>query len=121
MGKKEGNSMREKEEEKVEEYDVVVIGAGVVGISIARECVMRGVRSVCLVEQAKYPASLSSGGNSGIFHSGFDAPPSSMEVRCVATALLANWEREGGRSEGNEMSQKESDGNFFFDGQQVGR
>ncbi len=66
-----------------EEFDVVVIGAGVVGISIARECAMRGVRRVCLVEQAKFPASLSSGGNSGIFHSGFDAPPSSLEVRWV--------------------------------------
>jgi glycerol-3-phosphate dehydrogenase len=67
----------------MEEVDVCVIGSGVVGIAVARECVMRGVARVVVVDQMPFPASLSSAGNSGIIHTGFDAPVGSLEVRLV--------------------------------------
>eukprot|EP00729_Bicosta_minor_P006431 gene6431-13300_t len=64
-----------------EVYDVVVIGAGCVGSSIARE-LAKTTASVCVIDQAD---DVSHGGatkaNSGIVHAGFDDKPGSNRAK----------------------------------------
>ncbi len=64
-------------------YDVAVIGAGVVGCALARRFALEGARVVVL-EKAPDVLDGASKGNSGILHTGFDAPPGSLEQACVA-------------------------------------
>lgn len=64
-------------------YDVAVIGAGVIGCAIARKYAMEGARVVVL-EKAADILDGASKGNSAILHTGFDAPPGSVEAACVA-------------------------------------
>ncbi|HEY9550064.1 MAG TPA: NAD(P)/FAD-dependent oxidoreductase, partial [Kiloniellaceae bacterium] len=66
-----------------EPFDVAVIGAGVVGCAVARRLTLEGAR-VVIVEKAPDILDGASKGNSGILHSGFDAPPGSLEQRAIA-------------------------------------
>ena len=63
-------------------YDVVVIGAGVVGCAVARRFAIEGAQ-VLTIEKAPDILDGASKGNSGILHTGFDAPPNSIEQQCV--------------------------------------
>lgn len=64
-------------------FDVAVIGAGVVGCAIARAFTLAGAR-VAVLEKGVDILDGASKGNSGILHTGFDAPPGSLEQRCMA-------------------------------------
>lgn len=64
-------------------FDVAVIGAGVVGCAMARRLVLDGARVVVL-EKAVEVLDGASKANSAILHTGFDAPPGSIEQKCVA-------------------------------------
>lgn len=64
-------------------FDVAVIGAGVVGCAIARRFALSGAR-VVIIEKAVDILDGASKGNSGILHTGFDAPVGSLEQSCVA-------------------------------------
>ncbi|MCY6381922.1 NAD(P)/FAD-dependent oxidoreductase [Hoeflea prorocentri] len=64
-------------------YDVVIVGGGVVGCAIARRMTLEGWR-VVLTEKAPDILDGASKGNSAILHTGFDAPPGSLEARCIA-------------------------------------
>ena len=61
-------------------YDVVIIGAGIVGCAIARE-LTRWNASVCVVDRASDIAALTTRANSGIVHAGFDAKHGSLKAR----------------------------------------
>lgn len=63
-------------------FDVVVIGAGVVGCAMARRFTLEGAR-VALVEKARDILDGASKANSAILHTGFDAPPNSLELACL--------------------------------------
>jgi len=63
-------------------FDVAVIGAGVVGCAIFKEFCEQGAKTV-LVEKANDILEGASKGNSAILHTGFDAPPESLELECV--------------------------------------
>lgn len=63
-------------------WDVAVIGAGVVGCAVARRFALAGAR-VILVEKGADILSGASKANSAILHTGFDAPPSSLELDLV--------------------------------------
>ncbi|MEM1430001.1 MAG: NAD(P)/FAD-dependent oxidoreductase [Pseudomonadota bacterium] len=64
-------------------YDVAVIGAGVVGCALARRYALSGARVVVL-EKAADILDGASKGNSAILHTGFDAPPGSLDQACIA-------------------------------------
>ena len=64
-------------------FDVIVIGAGVVGCAVARGFSLAGAH-VLLVEKAPDILEGASKGNSAILHTGFDAPAGSLEQRCIA-------------------------------------
>lgn len=63
-------------------FDVAVIGAGVVGCAVARRFTLEGARAV-LLERAPDLLAGASKGNSAILHTGFDAPPGSLELACI--------------------------------------
>ena len=64
-------------------FDAIVIGAGVVGCAIARSLALAGAR-VAVLEKGADILDGASKANSAILHTGFDAPPGSLEARCVA-------------------------------------
>jgi glycerol-3-phosphate dehydrogenase len=64
-------------------YDVIVVGAGVVGCAVARRLALEGAR-VLVAEKAADILNGASKGNSAILHTGFDAPPGSIEQACIA-------------------------------------
>lgn len=63
-------------------FDVAIIGAGVVGCAIARRFALAGAR-VAVIEKAVDILDGASKGNSAILHTGFDAPPGSLEHACI--------------------------------------
>lgn len=60
--------------------DVVVIGAGVVGIAVARELSMNHGREVLVIESAHTFGTGSSSRNSEVIHAGIYYPPNSLKV-----------------------------------------
>nr|WP_319484345.1 NAD(P)/FAD-dependent oxidoreductase [uncultured Cohaesibacter sp.] len=65
-----------------ETYDVAVIGAGVVGCAVTRRFALAGAK-VILIEKGADILSGASKANSAILHTGFDAPPCSLELELV--------------------------------------
>ncbi|PSM15930.1 NAD(P)/FAD-dependent oxidoreductase [Nitratireductor sp. StC3] len=63
-------------------FDVAIIGGGVVGCAMARRLTLDGAKLV-LLERAPDILSGASKANSAILHTGFDAPPDSLELACV--------------------------------------
>ena len=61
-------------------YDILIIGAGVVGGMIARE-LSRYDLSVCLVERENDVSCGASKANSGIIHGGFDPEPGTLKAK----------------------------------------
>ncbi len=71
-------------------YDVAVVGAGIVGLAVAREVLLRrpGAR-VVVVEQEQEVAAHQTGHNSGVIHGGIYYQPGSLKARlCVEGARL---------------------------------
>jgi (S)-2-hydroxyglutarate dehydrogenase len=80
-------------------YDVVVVGAGIVGLASARELLRRrpGLR-LALVDKEPRVGAHQTGHNSGVIHSGIYYAPGSLKARlCVAGAreLYAYCEANG--------------------------
>jgi glycerol-3-phosphate dehydrogenase len=66
----------------LDQYDVAIIGAGVVGCAIARRFALMGA-SVLVIEKSADILAGASKGNSAILHTGFDAPSGSLEWQCI--------------------------------------
>ncbi|HSI57625.1 MAG TPA: NAD(P)/FAD-dependent oxidoreductase [Ideonella sp.] len=71
-----------------EQIDCVVIGAGVVGLAVARELALAG-REVVVLEAANSIGTGTSSRNSEVIHAGIYYPPGSLKARlCVAGKRL---------------------------------
>ncbi|MFB7267267.1 FAD-dependent oxidoreductase, partial [Streptomyces nojiriensis] len=79
------------------EYDVTVVGAGVVGTAIARELARLPLR-IALVDASDDVGDGTSKANTAILHTGFDAVPGSLESRLVREGhrLLSAYAAESG-------------------------
>ncbi|MFH9863000.1 FAD-dependent oxidoreductase [Streptomyces sp. NPDC017202] len=79
-------------------YDVVIVGAGVVGCAVARELARRPRLKVALVEAQDDIGQGTSKANTAILHTGFDAVPGSLEARLVreGARLLTAYAAESG-------------------------
>ena len=75
-------------------HDVAVIGAGAVGCAVAHALAVRGL-DVVVLERGAEPLSGASKANSAILHTGFDAPPGTLEARLVARGHALYLERAG--------------------------
>ncbi|MDP1847670.1 MAG: L-2-hydroxyglutarate oxidase [Solirubrobacteraceae bacterium] len=72
----------------MERHDTIVVGAGILGLAVAREILARrpGER-VLVVEREGRPAAHQSSHNSGVIHGGVYYPPGSLKARlCVEGA-----------------------------------
>lgn len=65
-----------------DKYDIAIIGAGVVGCAVARRFALAGAK-VVVIEKGSDILSGASKANSAILHTGFDAPPDSLELELV--------------------------------------
>ena len=62
-------------------YDFLIIGGGVIGLSIARELrARRSDASILLIEKEPSCGAHASGRNSGVLHAGFYYSPDSLEA-----------------------------------------
>ncbi|MDO5640816.1 MAG: NAD(P)/FAD-dependent oxidoreductase [Paracoccus sp. (in: a-proteobacteria)] len=64
------------------DYDLAIIGAGIVGCALARRFAIDGAR-VLLLERGHDVLDGASKANSAILHTGFDAPEGSLELDCI--------------------------------------
>ena len=64
------------------QFDIVIVGSGVVGCAMARRFTLEGA-SVLVLEKATDILDGASKGNSAILHTGFDAEPGSLEQACI--------------------------------------
>ncbi|MFK3708447.1 NAD(P)/FAD-dependent oxidoreductase [Klebsiella sp. NPDC088457] len=69
-------------EHKTHDFDVVIIGGGVIGCAVFRRFTLMGARTL-LLEKGGDILSGASKANSAILHTGFDAPPDSLELACM--------------------------------------
>src|SRR5665647_404908 len=76
-------------------YDVTIVGAGVIGCSIARELSKYNLNT-CVIEKSSDVASGTTKANSAIVHGGFDAKPSSMKGKLNAkgNSMFMNLSKE---------------------------
>lgn len=81
----------------MEHVDCIVIGAGVIGLAVARELALAG-REVILLEAANAIGTETSSRNSEVIHAGLYYPPGSLKARlCVeGRALLYRYCAEHG-------------------------
>ena len=61
-------------------YDVIIIGAGVIGCSVARELSKYNAK-ILVIEKNEDVCSGTSKANSAIVHSGYDAPNGSLKAK----------------------------------------
>ena len=78
-------------------FDVVIVGAGVVGCAIARELSHYNL-AVALVDGSSDVGDGTSKANTAILHTGFDATPQTLESNLVARGydLLSGYARQAG-------------------------
>jgi L-2-hydroxyglutarate oxidase LhgO len=68
-----------------ERTEVLVVGGGVIGLTIARELLLRGARGVVVLEKEDDVGRHASGRNSGVLHAGIYYAPDSEKARtCLA-------------------------------------
>ena len=75
-------------------YDFVIIGGGMVGLSLARQILERGIsKSICILDKEKELGLHSSGRNSGVLHAGIYYKPNSIKAKvCISgSKRLKEW------------------------------
>lgn len=63
---------------------ILIVGAGITGLTIARELIRRGVGDIMILEKEKVLGQHASGRNSGVLHAGMYYTPDTMKAKyCV--------------------------------------
>jgi L-2-hydroxyglutarate oxidase LhgO len=64
------------------DFDVVIIGGGIIGVALAIEIAKKGEKlTILLIEKEKAPGLHASGRNSGVIHAGFYYSPHSLKAK----------------------------------------
>lgn len=68
----------------MKEYDITIIGGGIIGCSIAKSIISKSKKKVIVLEKENHVGEHASGRNSGVIHSGFYYKPNSLKAKfCV--------------------------------------
>jgi (S)-2-hydroxyglutarate dehydrogenase len=83
---------------RTDRADVLIVGGGIVGLTLARELAATGRREIVLIEKEPELGRHASGRNSGVLHAGIYYTPDSMRARsCLAgNRLMRAYCREKG-------------------------
>ena len=78
--------------------DFLVVGAGIVGLAITNELLLRGCKNILVLEKEKSLGAHSSGRNSGVLHAGIYYAPDSLKAKyCIeGNRLMRDFCRENG-------------------------
>src|SRR3954462_7011536 len=87
------------------DFDVGIIGAGVVGLACAARLASAG-RSVVLLERHARPGQETSSRNSGVIHAGLYYPPGSLKARTCVEGRELLYRRCRERSVGHRKTGK---------------
>ncbi len=81
-----------------ERADILIIGAGIIGLTLARELVKGGQGDILVIEKEPEPGKHASGRNSGVLHAGIYYSPDSLKARSCLTGnrLMKEYCREQG-------------------------
>ncbi len=81
-----------------ERTDILIIGAGIIGLTLARELVKTGHGEILVLEKEAEPGSHASGRNSGVLHAGIYYAPDSLKAgSCLnGNKLMKEYCREQG-------------------------
>ena len=71
-------------------YEFIIIGSGIVGLTVARELMHRGHKNICLLEKEESLGVHSSGRNSGVVHAGIYYPPQTLKAKLCVSGAKAN-------------------------------
>ncbi|XPV74933.1 MAG: L-2-hydroxyglutarate oxidase [Desulfovibrio sp.] len=67
-----------------EKTDILICGAGIVGLTLARELVQRGVQDILIIEKESHTGFHASGRNSGVLHAGIYYKPGTVRAQtCI--------------------------------------
>ena len=79
-------------------YDFVIVGAGIIGLTIARELPKPGHRSVAVLEKESEVGLHSSGRNSGVLHAGiyYGSDTLKAQVCAAGSKLMQQYAKEYG-------------------------
>ena len=68
----------------MKDYDVIIIGGGIIGCAIAKSIISKTKKKVLVLEKENHVGEHASSRNSGVIHSGFYYKPNSLKARfCV--------------------------------------
>ena len=74
-------------------YDIAIVGGGIVGLATARELALRHPSlRIALLEKEPALAQHQSGHNSGVIHSGIYYKPGSLKAQLCVAGRIAAWE-----------------------------
>ena len=73
----------------IEQYKkIIIIGGGILGLSIARELMIRGYKNLTILEKDTSIALHQSSRNSGVMHSGLYYKPNSLNANLSRKGIL---------------------------------
>lgn len=71
------------------ETEILIVGAGIVGLTLARELLAQGAKNILIIEKEFELGIHASGRNSGVLHAGIYYPPNTLKAQlCLKGNLL---------------------------------
>jgi L-2-hydroxyglutarate oxidase LhgO len=82
----------------IDKAEILIVGAGVIGLTIARELVNAGYGDIVIIEKEPELGRHASGRNSGVLHAGIYYAPDSLKAKSCLNGnfLMRAWCREKG-------------------------
>src|SRR3990167_2505550 len=76
-------------ESKTDDAEFLIVGAGIIGLTLARELLAHGADKIILIEKENELGLHASGRNSGVLHAGIYYPPHTLKAKlCLEGNLL---------------------------------
>jgi L-2-hydroxyglutarate oxidase LhgO len=76
----------------MKKYDFLIVGGGIVGLTVAREIAQRRMGSVAVLEKETTLGMHSSGRNSGVIHAGIYYTPGSLKAHLCVSGAKRLWD-----------------------------